>query len=87
MITKFDDQSMRSPIMNVSFRNGDTVMVAEKDAEYEDMKGWKIGTVMETKDDDNIVREFANVRIRLRITQYWYTSQIVLLQQMNLIKL
>ena len=69
--------------MNVSFRNGDTVMVAEKDAEYEDMKGWKIGTVMETKDDDNIVRDFANVRIRTEDNAVLvrHTSQIILLQR------
>ena len=83
MITKLNDQNMSTPIMSVSFNKGDTVMVPEEEREFEDMKGWKIGTVLETKDDDNIVREFAKVRIQTEDNTelVCHTSDIVLLRR------
>lgn len=64
---------------------GDTVIVPDhvNDTVVGEKRGWKIGTIIDTKDDDNIVQEYSQVRIRAEdnMEMIRYLSDVILIQR------
>jgi len=66
------------------FKTGDTVIIpADNYDDKGETRRWKVGTILDTKDDENIVREFSKIRVRTEdeTEMIRHTSEIVLLQR------